>query len=250
LKWDGDGEGSVSRKEFRMWWPNIGYDVPPYDLNDLFDEFDVDGSGEIDVDEFKNAFEQKGRMWQEMRDLLKQNDESAAIHRAIVELEAKIGRKQKSRIIEGHVSRRIEDKLAARLPNVTALHKEIKLLQQEMKQHQTRLDMLKGGIKTQMKALSVLRAFGGDPDSAAAAIQARVRGRAAQRLVMQKRTGQRPPTPRSQMLLSASRHQKALATGEHVPRVYSSSPKLGQNPMVQSLNMRLMKLQSDLGKPI
>jgi hypothetical protein len=45
-KWDADGEGSVSRKEFRTWWPKIGYEAPAHDINELFDEFDVDGSGE------------------------------------------------------------------------------------------------------------------------------------------------------------------------------------------------------------
>jgi len=187
--WDDGGGGSVSRKEFRNWWPKVGYEVPHTDLDELFDEFDVDGSGEIDYDEFKTMFDQKGQLWKELGELQKQHDESQAIHKAIVELEAKIGRKEKQRSIANAAKRRIEEKVALRLPVVSQLEDEIAGMLAKQAEHQARLDAFKGGAKNIMAANRAVNAFKSmlTPDEAAIAIQSKVRGRSAAKMVQEKK---------------------------------------------------------------
>lgn len=196
--WDKNGGGSVSRKEFRSWWPSIGYNAPMEDLNDLFDEFDVDGSGEIDTEEFTTAFKQKGKMWQELAQLQKNNDESEAIHLAIVQIKAKIARQEKARIIAEAAARRLEEKIALRQPTITEIEKDIVELTKKLEQSQKRLDALQGGLKAAMQKSKVVNAFKSTltPDEAATAIQSRMRVKAAQKAVKEKRATAAPPATR------------------------------------------------------
>jgi hypothetical protein len=46
-EWDEDGNGVISRSEFRRALPILGLRAAPQAINALFDEFDADGSGEI-----------------------------------------------------------------------------------------------------------------------------------------------------------------------------------------------------------
>ena len=52
-EWDTDGDGQVSKKEFRRAMPMLGLDVPKADIDALFDEFDKDGGGQIGYQEMK-----------------------------------------------------------------------------------------------------------------------------------------------------------------------------------------------------
>ena len=50
-EWDEDGDGTVSKKEFRKAMPLIGLDLPRKEIDGVFDTWDPDGSGEIGLDE-------------------------------------------------------------------------------------------------------------------------------------------------------------------------------------------------------
>ena len=206
-KWDKDGGGLVSRKEFRAWWTTIGYDPPMEDLDDLFAEFDADGPGEIDEDEFTSAFNKKGQLWKELADLQHKHDESAAIHRAIIELKAKIGRKQRRAAQERSTQRRIAEKMALRKPAVLTLEWEMMSLTSKLKEHQARFDAMQGGFKAAMQATRAVNAFKAamTPDDAAITIQSKVRGRAAAKLVQKKRASQegRPSSAASSVVSNA-----------------------------------------------
>ena len=52
-EWDEDGDGQVSKKEFRRAIPMLGLDVPQSEIDTLFDEFDLDGGGEIGLSEMQ-----------------------------------------------------------------------------------------------------------------------------------------------------------------------------------------------------
>lgn len=186
-KWDRNGGGSVSRKEFRDWWPTVGYEAPVDDLNNLFDEFDVDGSGEIDMDEFTGAFQQKGAMWKELAEAVKGADPDD-LARVIDELKKKIGKKRRQLAMEQAALKSLEDAKAENAEDLAKIAKAIASLNAELDVHQARLDAFKGGIKSVMTKTKVMNAFM-SPDSAAIAIQSRVRGRAAKRMVMEKRVG-------------------------------------------------------------
>ena len=220
--WDKDGGGSVSRKEFRLWWPTIGYDAPVDDIDALFDEFDADGSGEIDADEFREAFEAKGQLWLELMDLQKQNDESEAIHKAIVELEAKITRKMKTRATEVATMKRLDDKHVIKKPLVAKTQGEIEALTKELTDAQDRLNAFKGGIKDIMKKTKVVNMFKSfaTPDEAAVAIQSRVRGRKAKAEVSEK--------------IAANRRREAL------------KQRTAAYVVDKDLNRRLFALRGDL----
>ena len=44
-QWDDNGDGMISKKEFRKVLPMLGADVSKEESNALFDSFDLDGSG-------------------------------------------------------------------------------------------------------------------------------------------------------------------------------------------------------------
>ena len=50
-EWDEDGDGTVSKKEFRKAMPLLGLDVPRADIDALFDSWDPDGSGKLAMKE-------------------------------------------------------------------------------------------------------------------------------------------------------------------------------------------------------
>ena len=52
-EWDSDGDGKISKKEFRRAMPMLGFDVPVEDIDKLFNENDPDGSGEMEFKELK-----------------------------------------------------------------------------------------------------------------------------------------------------------------------------------------------------
>ena len=58
-EWDTDGDGSISKKEFRRAMPMLGFDVPVKDIDALFDANDPDGSGEMDFKELKRMLKGK-----------------------------------------------------------------------------------------------------------------------------------------------------------------------------------------------
>lgn len=186
--WDKDGGGSVSRKEFRLWWPRIGYEAPMEALNELFDEFDVDGSGEIDEEEFKSAFELRGQLWIELDQQQQQHDENENIQLAITKLKKEIQKKETQLAIDKSSVQAVEDAQAETEEALAGLDAEVARLNEELAVHQARLDAFKGGIKAVMKKTAIVNAFKSfaTPDEAAVAIQSRVRGRAAKREVQDK----------------------------------------------------------------
>jgi hypothetical protein len=54
-EWDLDGDGRVTKAEFRKAAPKIGLDVPVEQIDELFDSFDPSGDGEIEYSELKKA---------------------------------------------------------------------------------------------------------------------------------------------------------------------------------------------------
>ena len=50
-EWDEDGDGTISKKEFRKAIPLIVLDVPKAAVDQLFDEWDPDRSGMISLSE-------------------------------------------------------------------------------------------------------------------------------------------------------------------------------------------------------
>ena len=59
-EWDEDGDGEVSKKEFRKAMPLLGYDAPKAEVDKLFDELDPDGGGAISIDELNKALRRGG----------------------------------------------------------------------------------------------------------------------------------------------------------------------------------------------
>jgi len=52
-EWDADGDGEVSKDEFRKAMPMLGLDYPMTAMDALFDSFDKDGGGTIDFKEIQ-----------------------------------------------------------------------------------------------------------------------------------------------------------------------------------------------------
>ena len=61
-EWDEDGDGSVSKKEFRRAMPLIGLDLPRTEIDGVFDTWDPDGSGEIGLDELNKILRRGGEV--------------------------------------------------------------------------------------------------------------------------------------------------------------------------------------------
>ena len=53
-EWDEDGDGAVSKKEFRKAIIHLGLEVPPAAVDELFDSFDKDGGGAINFRELNH----------------------------------------------------------------------------------------------------------------------------------------------------------------------------------------------------
>ena len=58
-EWDEDGDGTVSKKEFRKAMKFLGVDASKEELDMLFDTFDPDGGGSIDYNELNKALKRK-----------------------------------------------------------------------------------------------------------------------------------------------------------------------------------------------
>ena len=54
-QWDTDGDGVITKKEFREAMPKMGYEGDLSELDKLFASWDDDGSGEIDFNELKTV---------------------------------------------------------------------------------------------------------------------------------------------------------------------------------------------------
>ena len=54
-EWDEDGDGAISKKEFRKAVAALGYDAPKKDINAAFDSLDDSGDGYIEYSELKSA---------------------------------------------------------------------------------------------------------------------------------------------------------------------------------------------------
>ena len=61
-EWDEDGDGTVSKKEFRKAMPLLGFDAPRATVDQVFDSFDPDGGGAISIDELNKALRRGGEV--------------------------------------------------------------------------------------------------------------------------------------------------------------------------------------------
>ena len=52
-EWDENGDGNVSKQEFRRAMPMLGLDVPDDEVDKLFDEFNQDGGNDIGLGEMQ-----------------------------------------------------------------------------------------------------------------------------------------------------------------------------------------------------
>ena len=52
-EWDEDGDGVVSKKEFRKAMPLLGLEVPKKEIDALFESWDPDGSGRLELKEME-----------------------------------------------------------------------------------------------------------------------------------------------------------------------------------------------------
>ena len=57
--WDEDGDGTVSKKEFRKAMPMLGLDVPRDEIDKLFDSWDPDASGFLEYKELNNLLKRR-----------------------------------------------------------------------------------------------------------------------------------------------------------------------------------------------
>ena len=58
-EWDEDGNGIVSKDEFRKAMPLLGLEVPVSAIDELFDSWDPDGSGELDMKELNRVLRRR-----------------------------------------------------------------------------------------------------------------------------------------------------------------------------------------------
>ena len=61
-EWDEDGDGTISKKEFRKAMPLLGFDAPRATVDQVFDSFDPDGGGAISIDELNKALRRGGEV--------------------------------------------------------------------------------------------------------------------------------------------------------------------------------------------
>ena len=59
-EWDEDGDGTVSKQEFRKALPMLGLQVPRQEVDALFDSFDPDGSGLLELKELNKLLRRGG----------------------------------------------------------------------------------------------------------------------------------------------------------------------------------------------
>ena len=52
-EWDENGDGEISKKEFRHAMPKLGFDMPANLIDEVFDGYDLDGSGVMDFKELQ-----------------------------------------------------------------------------------------------------------------------------------------------------------------------------------------------------
>ena len=58
-EWDEDGDGTVSKKEFRRAMPMLKFEAPRKAIDALFDSWDPDGSGYIEYKELNNLLKRR-----------------------------------------------------------------------------------------------------------------------------------------------------------------------------------------------
>ena len=62
-EWDADGNGVVTKAEFRKAMPLLGLkDVPKKDIDAVFDSFDPDGSGELEMKELEKLLKRRAEI--------------------------------------------------------------------------------------------------------------------------------------------------------------------------------------------
>ena len=59
-EWDADGDGEITRKEFRKAMPMLGLEVPVSAVDELYDQWDSDGGGAINFKELQRVLNRKG----------------------------------------------------------------------------------------------------------------------------------------------------------------------------------------------
>ena len=119
--WDGDGDGTVTRKEFRVKVIDMGVQAHPLDIDRFFDSYDNDGGGSLDLEEVKKTFTKLHGVAidaeRELKDLKKEVDrlrkEAGKHHAQVAAMRARDAREKKE--AEDAARIRAEQQVAAEL---------------------------------------------------------------------------------------------------------------------------------------
>ena len=110
--WDDDGNGKVSKREFRKAMAELQFNAPAAEIDALFDEWDPDKSGSLGIDELNKVLRRGGevQLSAEMQAGAKGKIETTAKNRSTAQRDGSYGKGAASRAAK--VPRDVYDDLA------------------------------------------------------------------------------------------------------------------------------------------
>ena len=95
-----NGDGHISKKEFRKGVEALKISAPPAEVNALFDSYDADGSGTITIDEFCELSKTTGLSKSQMRSRFRDVDIGSSGHLKMGQMrEVLIGLREEGRTV-------------------------------------------------------------------------------------------------------------------------------------------------------